>query len=285
VGTSTLERSTRDTKSRKAKSNSKVSFRALFARPVEDTDQEPERFSPDGQSRWLLDHFKGELSKAVAYLVKQQKPPVAASPTDLDGSHPAYLLRHIGMRALDKEIDPELTFQGAVEHLQAAWDMLLERAAAEAAFERHAPVNAAEAAADGALLAAAGRRGKAIGPDSQRGQVVAAEIVDRAVKAPEPTDLQLKMTPDVLARLDAGESPESVEASLTQTAVMPAVEAAMVPAAAGSPVHVPGDRVSPAIPDVDEVADPGEHKPLPRRIPYGYSGEVVQAATDTEATR
>lgn len=197
------------------------------------------------RSQWVRDAVRADLQGAVKALTKQKS--VAGSPTDLDGSRPAYLLRHLAMLALDKEIDPDITFQGAVEHLQSAWNMLLERAAQQAAFERHAPVNAAEAAADGALLFAAARRGNG----SQRGQVVAAEIVDRALNAPTSTALQVALTEEVLERLDAGEPAASVEA----TAVM-------------SPVRAADGDVQPALP-VDECADPGDRslpdRPLPKR--------------------
>lgn len=200
------------------------------------------------RSQWVRDAVHADLQGAVKALTRQKH--VAGSPTDLDGSRPAYLLRHLAMLALDLEIDPNLTFSQAVERLQWAWGMLLERAAEQAAFERHTPVNAAEAAADGALLYAAGRRGNPVGPGSQRGQVVAAEIVDRALNAPTPTALQIALTDDVLGRLDAGESPQSVESSMAATAVM-------------SPVRPADGGVQPAIPDAD--ADPGD-RPLPRRI-------------------
>ncbi len=198
------------------------------------------------RSQWVRDAVRADLHGAVKALTKQKS--VAGSPTDLDGSRPAYLLRHLAMLALDLEIDPDLTFGQAVERLQSAWNMLLERAAQQAAFERHAPVNSAEAAADGALLFAAARRGNG----SQRGQVVAAEIVDRALSAPTPTALQVALTEEVLERLDAGEPAASVEA----TAVM-------------SPVRPSGGDVRPALP-VEECAGSGDRSllgrgPLPRR--------------------
>lgn len=274
MASSTIEPAAHGAKPRRVKESSGFSFRSLFTRTVDD-DEEPEPFAPDAQSRWVLEHVKqdlrGELSKAVDYLVaKQQKPPVAASPTDLDGSRPAYLLRRLALLALDLEIDPELTFTQAVERLQWAWNMLLERAAAQEAFERHTLTNKAEAEAEGALLFAAGRRGTPIGKGSERGQVTVAEVVDRARNAPVPTGRLPLMTDEVLARIDNGEDPEAVAASITATAVLP------------SPIR----EDTPPIPaEDDEDADPGAHKPLPRRIPYGTSGQVVEHAAETEATK
>lgn len=219
-----------------------------------------EPFAPNEQSCWVLDQFKtdlrGELTKVVSALTQPKR--TVASPTDLDGSRPAYLLRRLAMLALDLEIDPNVTFEDAVKRLQWAWDMLNQRAAEQAAFERHTPVNAAEAAAHGALLGAAARRGKPIGPRSERGQVAVAEIVDRAVRAPEPTGLQMALTPDVLARLDAER--------VAQTAVLPVVETVTV-AQPASAVQVPGSR--PPVPDEgEETAGTGAHQPLPRRTAH-----------------
>lgn len=238
-------------------------------------------FEPDEQSTWVLQQVKGELSKAVNYVVaKQRENHTVASPTDLDGSHPAYLLRHLAMLALDLEIDPKATFESSINRLQWAWDMLNERAAEQAALERHTPVNAAEAAADGALLASSARRRKRLGSDAERAQVVAAEIVDRAVKAPEPTELQMALTPDVLAQMDAERA-----AQVERTAVLPVIESVTVPAPV-SPLHAPFDGSAPPIPaEDDEVADPGAAMPLPRRvpqsIPYGESSQVVTQATES----
>lgn len=238
-------------------------------------------FEPDEQSTWVLQQVKGELSKAVNYVVaKQRENHTVASPTDLDGSHPAYLLRHLAMLALDLEIDPKATFESSVNRMQWAWDMLNERAAEQAALERHTPVNAAEAAADGVLMAAAARRGK----ESGRGAVVAAEIVDRAAKAPFPTELQAALTPDVLAQMDAERA-----AQVERTAVLPVIETVTVGHAATA-VHIPGDGSHAPVPaEDDEVADPGSAKPLPKRvpqsIPYGESSQVVtQAAESGEAS-
>lgn len=209
------------------------------------------------QSRYLLGAVRAELLAVVKALSEQQR--AAASPTDLDGSHPAYQLRHIGMLALDGELRAGMTWRGAVELLRPAWDQLNARADEQDAFERHTPVNKAEAEADGALLFASGRRGKPIGPGSERGQVAVAEIVDRAMAATTPTALQMALTPDVLERLDAGESVEDV----APTQVMPVVET--VPASTGpSPVHVPGDDLRPPVPVPGEDAGPGDRSLLGR---------------------
>lgn len=248
----TVRHAAQETSSTKAKRASGFSLAGLFSRA--ERDDEPQPFTPDEQSRWVLDQVKadlrGELGKVVSVLAQPKR--TAASPTDLDGAHPAYLLRRLAMLALDLEIDPKVTFEDAVKRLQWAWDMLNERAAGQSAFERHTPVNAAEAAADGALMAAAARRGKPIGPGSERGQVVVAEIVDRAAKAQVPTELQMAMTPEVLAKLDA----ERVSA----TAVLPVIETVTV-AGPASPVHVPGADPRPALP----VESAPLAAPLPRR--------------------
>lgn len=232
-----------------AQVNNKSGFSLRGRRLSRTVEADPEPpFAPDAQSRWVRDRVRadlcGELSKAVSFLTQQKR--TAASPTDLDGSRPAYLLRRLALLALDLEIDPDLTFRQAVERLQWAWDMLLERAAEQEAFERHAASNKAEAEADGALLFAAARRGSAIGPDSPRGQVAVAEVVDRALKAPEPTALQVALTDEVLAQLDAGVSPQVVEAAV-----------------AASPVHTGRDATTPPLPDA--AGDTGSHEPLPHR--------------------
>jgi len=131
VGTTTVQRPSSNASSRKAKSESGFSVRAFLFGPRGEADDDPrqaelEESALDEQSQLLLKHFKGELSRAVNFLAAQKR--VAPSPTDLDGSRPAYLLRHLAMLALDGEIDPELTFRGAVERLQSAWDLLNERA-------------------------------------------------------------------------------------------------------------------------------------------------------------
>lgn len=254
-----------------AKVNDRSGFlQTLFGKNTAQPEPD-EPFAPDAQSRWVLDAVKadlrGELTKVVAALSQHKR--TVASPTDLDGSHPAYLLRHLAMLALDLEIDPKATFESSVNRLQWAWDMLNERAAEQAALERHSPVNAAEAAADGALLASSARRGK----ESERGPVVAAEIVDRAAKAPFPTQLQEALTPERLKELDAERA-----AQVERTAVLPVIESVTV-AAPVSPVHA-HDGIAPAIPDAEEIADPGAAKPLPKRIPHGSSAEVVERTTE-----
>lgn len=271
---STLADSRRRTSERPVKSGSGF-LQAWRARNTAPIDEGDEPFAPDAQSRWVLDAVKadlrGELTKVVAALSQHKR--TVASPTDLDGSHPAYLLRHLAMLALDLEIDPKATFESSVNRLQWAWDMLNERAAEQAALERHSPVNAAEAAADGALLASSARRGK----ESERGPVVAAEIVDRAAKAPFPTQLQEALTPERLKELDAERA-----AQVERTAVLPVIESVTV-AAPVSPVHA-HDGIAPAIPAEDEIADPGAAKPvpLPRRIPQASTHPVLPADLDLD---
>lgn len=236
-------------------------WHSLFARPADDDPQPP---VPDEQARWFVGAVHTELQKAVTAIVsaQSQQKDTAASPTDLDGSRPAYLLRRIAMLCLDLEIDPELTFQQAVERLQWAWDMLAERAAQQEAFERHLPGNKAEAEAQGALLFATGRRGTPIGPDSSRGQVAVAEVVDRATKAMELTGQVPKMTPDALARLDAGlplETPTLVMGPVVET--VPAVPRPWdgLVRSDGSYPATSAAEVRPAI--------PGEPAPSPAPLP------------------
>lgn len=119
-----------DKRSSRAKEN-RGRIRRIFRGP----DLGGERdFEPDEQSSWVIEQTRAEVHRAVNYLAAQKR--VAASPTDLDGSRPAYLLRHVAMLALDGEIDPSLTFRGAVERLQSAWDLLNERADEQETIER-----------------------------------------------------------------------------------------------------------------------------------------------------
>jgi len=254
-------------------------LRWLFGRRAE--TETPERFTElldehlNIQSRHLMSAVRAELLAVVKALSEQQR--AAASPIDLDGSLPAYQLRHIAMLSLDGELRPEMTWRGAVELLQDAWDQLNARADEQDAFERHTPVNKAEAEADGALLFASGRRGKPIGPGSERGQVAVAEIVDRAKAATTPTALQAALTPDVLERLDAGEPFEDV----APTQVMPVFET--VPAsAAPSPVHIPGEDLRPPVPDSEEDADPGDRS-LTGRAPLPKRHKIVSFPADMSA--
>jgi len=129
VGTTTVERPARSTKRGKAKNEqSGFSLKSWLAGPARQDDEPLPPTDPTGQSQWVVEQIRAELHKAVGYLAGQRKPPGAASPTDLDGSRPAYLLRHIAMLSLDGELRPEMTWRGAVELLQDAWDQLNARA-------------------------------------------------------------------------------------------------------------------------------------------------------------
>ncbi len=180
MATSTVEPARTRTKPRKAKSESGFSVKAwLFGASEADGEPDPEPTAPDEQSRLIAKVVHTELQGAVSAIVSAlpKAPAHAASPTQLDGSHPAYLLRHLAMLALDGEIDPELTFQGAVERLQSAWDLLVERANEQKTAERRA----AEAMAAGRRAVQVFTEAASVEADIKR---VTGEAVELDIDAP-----------------------------------------------------------------------------------------------------
>lgn len=201
-------------------------------------------------------------------------PPTAA----VHGTHPAHLMHEIVHRAMDVCANPKADHRAAYNALAPLINALSQGARSEANFDRRAQANAKAAARAAAPLQSAAQN-----PDIQLATETAVAqdgtvreylphtkdaIVAAAMRAsdPRPTELQTKLTPKVLERLDAGESPESIEAGAA--AWKPAVEVTVVATdAQPSPVHVPGDQVRPPIPGDagdDETADPGADSPLAR---------------------
>lgn len=179
------------------------------------------------------------------------------------GSHPSHLLFAFAHRAMDVCADPKADHRAAYDALAPLMQSLLEGAKAEANFDRRSTENKAAAEAQGATLDDAAKRGHDIGPESPHGMQAVADIVDRAKRAPAPesTALMSKLTPAVLAQLDAGVPVGDV----AQTRVLPVVEAVAATVDA-SPVRVPGDSVRPAIAPTDgsddEEVGPGFYSPL-----------------------
>lgn len=247
----------------------------LGTQPREDaetpTTREP--FTPSDQSRWVANCVQSAIRPLADALTKTQqpeKPQPVQGDAALYNTHPKPQLRRLAHLALDLEADPTLGFRDCVERLHEVMDefsagaleefqaqQLWERRTGEgqAALQRKA-LQLLAAAADGgedAELKTA-RVVTASGEESEYLPGAANKILANAMRAsdPKPTALQVKMTPDVLDRLDAGETAESVEASVTATAVM-------------SPVHVDGSH--PPVPLVDEVAGTCAAKALPQRHP------------------
>lgn len=240
---------------------------------------QPEPDEPNAQSRWLISAVRAELHSVVKALSKPQepeKPQPVHGEAALYNTHPKPQLRRLAHLALDLEADPALGFRDCVERLHELMDEFsagaLDEFKAQQQYERRVGRNAVVAAAQGAVLEDAARRGEPIDPRSSHGQQVIGDVAGRALSAsdPRPTELQAAMTPEVLARMDAERA--------ARTAVLPVIESVTV-AAPVSPVHA-HDGIAPAIPDAEEIADPGAAKPLPKRIPYGSSAEVVERTTE-----
>lgn len=90
--------------------------------------------------------------------------------------------------------------------------------------------------------------------------------------APEQSTMQFPvLSADVLTGLDAQRGD-----------VLPVIESVTV-AGPVSPVHVPGDDLRPAVPDVGDAAlDTGAHQPLPRRVPQASTHMVLPADLDVD---
>lgn len=175
---------------------------------------------------------------------------------NVHGTHPAHLLFELAHRALDVCADPCTDHRAAYDALVSTWTKLQRGAASEANFDRRTKDNKQAAAAQGATLQDAARRGHDIGPKSPHGRQAVSDIVERALRAPLPESTQVmeQMTPQRLAELDAE------RAARVSTAPASATSA---PAVAASPVRAD----APPVP-ADEVADPGSGKPVPAPLPH-----------------
>lgn len=268
---------------------------------------QPEPDEPNAQSLWLFERIgkdlRGELDKLANYLAaKVRENHTAAYGENRQvgpfNTHPKPLLRAITNRAVDLESDPLAGARYSVQVLLPLWEQLLAEAAEEGQaqdrFERRTLANQQAVATKARRLEVAASDEDedahlktatvvtANGEEKEYLPGTASKIVANALRAsdPEPTALQMALTPDVLERMDAERA--------AQTAVLPQVEVTVVPALASSnpaaapqdsPLHV-ADGTTPPIPTEDEVADPGAAKPLPKRIPYGSSAEVVERTTE-----
>ena len=263
--------------------------RVFAAQPREDTETPlaPEPFVPDEQARWVASRIQAAirpLAEALAQAQQPEKPQPVQGDAALYNTHPKPQLRRLAHLALDLEADPTLGFRDCVERLHEVMDEFSAGALAEfqaqqlwekrtgegqVAVRRKAQqllATAADGGEDAELKTA--RVVTASGEVSEYLPGAANKILANAMRAsdPKPTALQVKMTPEVLARIDAGEPAEVVEASVTATAAL-------------SPVHVPGDGMTPPVPATEESAEPGALKPLPKRVPQATT-HMVLPATD-----
>lgn len=219
----------------------------LFGRSAEAEAADPQPFAPSDQSKWLLSgvrHVLGEFEAQRQATAEAERKRVAASPTDLDGSHPAYLLRHLAMLALDGEIDPALTFRGAVEKLRSAWDLLNERADAQDTIDRRT------AAAVEVIHHVTRTIAETVDTEQRLAHVTGGPVA---------LELNTAAIGDGLAALQA-----NAHSPLDDTMQFPRITAALPSHTfPPSPVHVPLDAVSPPIP-----AGPVAAAPLPQRHPH-----------------
>lgn len=255
---------------RPVKGKSGFSLKAWLFGAAEWVEEEPEPFAPDAQSRWLLAAIGAEMNrgfKALAAAHAPEKPQPVQGEAALYNTHPKPLLRRLAHLAIDLEADPTLGYRDCVARLHEVMDefsagardefeaqKLWEKRTGEGrqAAERKAQRLLATAADDGedAELKTA----TVVTADGSQLEYLpgtASKIVASALRAsdPTPTALQVAMTPGVLRRIDGGECPDAVAASVTATAVLP------------SPVR--GD--APPVPTGDVLADTGAHEPLPHR--------------------
>lgn len=252
MGSSTITQPAQHADPRRVKERSGFSLRAwLLGRP--EAEDEPEPFAPDNQARWLHGMMRAELSEVVKTLSKPQAVE-ATRPVLGDlavyNIHPQPLLRRLAHLAIDLEADQSLGYRDCVARLHELMDEFsagaLDEFKAQTQYEQRVGRNAVVAAAQGAVLEDAARRGEDIGPDSAHGRQAIGDLTGRAQHAsdPEPTAVLPVLTPQALADLDAAAPPVEMVA----TTVKP------------SPVHGSGDDVRPPIPD--EQADPGAYSPL-----------------------
>lgn len=267
MATTTVNDDRHSTRVRPVKDESRFSVKAwLFGNREE---PEPEPFAPDAQSRWLLSGVQNEMRMLHERLNGQQASAVRPVRSEGDqvvyNTHPTALLRKLAHLAVDLDADQALGTRDCVKALHDVMDELsraaLDEDRAQTQYQERVGRHAVVAAAQGAVLEDAARRGEPVGPDSPHGRQVIGDMVGRALHAsdPEPTALQVALTPDVLKRLDAGEPFGDV----APTQVMPVVQVAPA-TATPSPVHVPGDALRPPIPHED--ADPGASSSLARQV-------------------
>ena len=240
----------------------------------------------DTQARWITERVKadlrGELGKAVDYLVAKQQGPArpARGEAALYNVHPQPLLRLLSHLAVDLEADQTLGARDCYAALHAFVEGDLRKAAleegeAEQTWKRRTGESKHAAEAKGQRLTVAAQdegedaqlKTATVVVDGEEREYLpgtASRIVSSALRASDPrsTALLEPLTEAKLAEIDA--------AIGAQTQVLPVVEQAPA-STAPSPVHVPGEDLRPAIPENDEDADPGAYSPLavaalPRRV-------------------
>lgn len=270
-----------------------------------------ERTTPDqivehinAQSRWILGGVHAAVKPLAESLARQTQ---TAAPRPVQGElalyniHPQPLLRRLAHLAIDLDADQSLGYRDCVARLH---DLMEEFSAgardefkAQTQYEQRVGRNAVVAAAQGAVLEDAARRGEDIGPDSPHGRQAIGDLNGRSLHAsdPAPTALQEPLTPQRLAQMDAERTAvlpvvagrEEIQAGLDS---VPLAELAASTEIPPSPVHA--DGMAPPVPGAegDEDADPGAHSPLaraplPTRIPHPVVTGPVPPLAEHDAMR